>query len=165
MIYEAGKYDLVVVGAGHAGSEAALAAARMGCKTLLVTLSVDTIGLMPCNPSIGGPAKAQLVREIDALGGEMAVNIDKANLQIRMINTGKGPAVQSLRAQADKREYQLELTKTILQQKGLHLLMAEIEEIETREGRVSAVITRTGARIECQAVVITSGTYLKAELL
>lgn len=165
MIYEAGKYDLVVVGAGHAGSEAALAAARMGCNTLLVTMSVENIGLMPCNPSIGGPAKAQLVREIDALGGEMAINIDKANIQIRMINTGKGPAVQSLRAQADKHDYQLELSKTILQQKGLDLLMAEIEEVETREGRVCAVVTRTGARFECQAVVITSGTYLKGRII
>ena len=165
MIYEAGKYDLVVVGAGHAGCEAALAAARMGCKTLLVTLSVETIGLMPCNPSIGGPAKSQLVREIDALGGEMAVNIDKSSIQMRMINTGKGPAVQSLRAQADKHEYQREMSKTILQQNGLHLLMAEIEEIETQEGRITAVVTRTGARFACQAVVITSGTYLKGRII
>ncbi len=165
MIYEAGKYDLVVVGAGHAGCEAALAAARMGCKTLLVTLSVETIGLMPCNPSIGGPAKSQLVREIDALGGEMAINIDKSSIQMRMINTGKGPAVQSMRAQADKHEYQREMSKTILQQKGLHLLMAEIEEIETLDGRIRAVVTRTGARFECAAVVITSGTYLKGRII
>lgn len=165
MIYEAGKYDLVVVGAGHAGCEAALAAARMGCNTLLVTLSVETIGLMPCNPSIGGPAKSQLVREIDALGGEMAINIDKSSIQMRMINTGKGPAVQSLRAQADKHEYHREMSKTILQQAGLHLLMAEIEEIETQEGRISAVVTRTGARFECAAVVITSGTYLKGRII
>lgn len=165
MIYEAGKYDLVVVGAGHAGCEAALAAARMGCKTLLVTLSVETIGLMPCNPSIGGPAKSQLVREIDALGGEMAVNIDKSSIQMRMINTGKGPAVQSLRAQADKHEYQREMSKTILQQKGLHLLMAEIEEIQTGDGKITAVVTRTGARFECAAVVITSGTYLKGRII
>ena len=99
MVYEAGKYDVVVIGAGHAGCEAALAAARMGCSTLLVTLSVEFIALMPCNPSIGGPAKAQLVREIDALGGEMGVNIDKSSIQMRLINTGKGPAVQALRAQ------------------------------------------------------------------
>lgn len=165
MIYEAGKYDLVVIGAGHAGCEAALAGARMGCSTLLVTLSVETIGLMPCNPSVGGPAKSQLVREIDALGGEMAVNIDKSSIQMRMINTGKGPAVQSLRAQADKHEYQREMSKTILQQENLHLLMGEIEDIETRDGRISAVVTRTGARFACQAVVITSGTYLKGRII
>lgn len=165
MIYEAGKYDLVVIGAGHAGCEAALAAARMGCQTMLVTLSVETIGLMPCNPSVGGPAKSQLVREMDALGGEMAVNIDKTSIQMRMINTGKGPAVQSLRAQADKHEYQREMRKTILQQQNLHLLMGEIEEIEARDGRVCAVVTRTGARYECQAVVVTSGTYLKGRII
>ena len=105
MVYEAGKYEVVVIGAGHAGCEAALAAARMGCSTLLVTMSIENIALMPCNPSIGGPAKAQLVREIDALGGEMGVNIDKSSIQMRLINTGKGPAVQALRAQADKHEY------------------------------------------------------------
>lgn len=165
MIYEAGKYDVVVIGAGHAGCEAALAAARMGAATLLVTLNIDNIALMPCNPSIGGPAKAQMVREIDALGGEMAINIDKSNIQMRMINTGKGPAVQSLRAQADKREYQKEMTKTILRQENLDLLMGEIESIETDAGSVSAVITRTGARYQCNAVVITSGTYLKGRII
>lgn len=165
MIYEAGKYDVVVVGAGHAGCEAALAAARMGCNTLLVTLSLEGIALMPCNPSIGGPAKAQLVREIDALGGEMGINIDKSSIQMRMINTGKGPAVQSLRAQADKHEYHREMKKTILQQENLHLIMAEIEVIESRDGQVCAAITRTGARFECQAVVITSGTYLKGRII
>jgi len=165
MIYEAGRYDVVVVGAGHAGCEAALAAARMGCQTLLVTLSLEGIGLMPCNPSIGGPAKAQLVREIDALGGEMGRNIDKSSIQMRMINTGKGPAVQSLRAQADKHEYHREMKKTILQQEGLHLLMAEIEEVQSQDGQVTAVVTRTGARFECAAVVITSGTYLKGRII
>jgi len=165
MIYEAGKYDVVVIGAGHAGCEAALAAARMGVSTLLVTLNLDAIALMPCNPSLGGPAKAQLVREIDALGGEMAVNIDKTNIQIRMINTGKGPAVQSLRAQADKQEYQKEMRRTIFQQAGLDLLMAEIIAIETVDGRVYAVVTRTGARFRCDAVVVTSGTYLKGRII
>ena len=165
MIYEAGKYDVVVVGAGHAGCEAALAAARLGASTLLVTLNIEGIGLMPCNPSIGGPAKAQLVREIDALGGEMGLNIDKTSIQMRMINTGKGPAVQSLRAQADKQEYQREMRKTILGQAGLHLLMAEIVEIEAQDGRVCAVVTRTGARFLCDAVVVTSGTYLKGRII
>ncbi len=165
MIYEAGKYDVVVIGAGHAGCEAALAAARMGVSTLLVTLNIEGIALMPCNPSVGGPAKAQLVREIDALGGEMAVNIDKSSIQMRMINTGKGPAVQSLRAQADKQEYQKEMRKTVLAQSGLHLLMAEIVTIEAHEGRVCAVVTRTGARFLCDAVVVTSGTYLKGRII
>ncbi|HWQ76841.1 MAG TPA: tRNA uridine-5-carboxymethylaminomethyl(34) synthesis enzyme MnmG, partial [Syntrophomonas sp.] len=165
MIYEAGKYDVAVIGAGHAGCEAALAAARMGLSTLLVTLNIEGIALMPCNPSVGGPAKAQLVREIDALGGEMAVNIDKSSIQMRMINTGKGPAVQSLRAQADKQEYQKEMRKTILSQPGLHLLMAEVVNIEASEGKVRAIITRTGARFLCAAVVITSGTYLKGRII
>ncbi len=165
MIYEAGKYEVIVIGAGHAGCEAALAAARMGCKTLLVTMSVEYIALMPCNPSIGGPAKAQLVREIDALGGEMGVNIDKANIQMRMINTGKGPAVQALRAQADKHEYGREMIKTILAQKDLDVLMAEVEEIETADRKVAGIITRTGARYQCQTIVLTTGTFLKGRII
>jgi glucose-inhibited division protein A len=165
MVYEAGKYEVVVIGAGHAGCEAALAAARMDCHTLLVTMSVEYIALMPCNPSIGGPAKAQLVREIDALGGEMGINIDKSSIQMRMINTGKGPAVQALRAQADKHEYGREMIKTILGQERLDLLMAEVEQIESEDGKVKAIITRTGARYECQAVVVTSGTYLKGRII
>ncbi len=165
MIYEAGKYEVIVIGAGHAGCEAALASARMGCRTLLVTMSVEYIALMPCNPSIGGPAKAQLVREIDALGGEMGVNIDKTNIQMRMINTGKGPAVQALRAQADKHEYGREMIKTVLNQQGLDLLMAEVEDIEPQGGMIKAVVTRTGARYECQAIVLTTGTYLKGRII
>ncbi|NLW92570.1 MAG: tRNA uridine-5-carboxymethylaminomethyl(34) synthesis enzyme MnmG [Syntrophomonadaceae bacterium] len=165
MIYQAGNYDVVVIGAGHAGCEAALAAARMGCSTLMITLSIQHIALMPCNPSIGGPAKAQVVREIDALGGEMAVNIDKANIQIRMINTGKGPAVQALRAQADKEEYHREMLRTLEATPNLSILMAEVDRIETENGRISGVVTRTGARFGCQAVVITSGTYLKGRVI
>jgi len=165
MIYEAGEVQVVVVGAGHAGCEAALAAARMGCSTLLITMSVENIALMPCNPSIGGPAKAQLVREIDALGGEMARNIDKASIQIRLINTGKGPAVQALRAQADKHEYGREMIKTILAQSNLQVLMAEVEEIESESGQIKAIVTRTGARYLCQTVILTTGTYLKGRII
>lgn len=164
MIYQAGEYDVAVIGAGHAGCEAALAAARMGCRTLLITLSIEHVALMPCNPSVGGPAKAQLVREIDALGGEMALNIDKASIQMRIINTGKGPAVQALRAQADKMQYQQEMLNTLLHQVKLDLLMAEVEEIETEADGVTAVITKTGARFGCRAVVVTSGTYLKGRI-
>jgi len=163
--YNAGSYQVVVIGAGHAGCEAALAAARIGCSTLMITLSMENIALMPCNPSIGGPAKAQLVREIDALGGEMGVNIDKANIQIRMINTGKGPAVQALRAQADKYEYHKEMLRTLLDQPNLDILMAEVIRIETKAGRVTGVLTKTGAHFDCQAVVITSGTYLKGRII
>jgi tRNA uridine 5-carboxymethylaminomethyl modification enzyme len=163
-LYDAGSYDVVVVGAGHAGCEAALAAARLGCDTLLITLSIDNVALMPCNPSIGGPAKAQLVREIDALGGEMGVNIDKTALQMRIINTGKGPAVQALRAQADKHEYHSEMLKTLLNQPHLDLIMAEAEAIQTTNGRISGVLTRTGACFGCRAVVVTSGTYLKGRI-
>ncbi|NLG32139.1 MAG: tRNA uridine-5-carboxymethylaminomethyl(34) synthesis enzyme MnmG, partial [Syntrophomonadaceae bacterium] len=165
MGYKAGSYDVVVIGAGHAGCEAALAAARMNCSTLLITMSMEYIALMPCNPSIGGPAKAQLVREIDALGGEMAVNIDKANIQVRTINTGKGPAVQALRAQADKYEYHKEMLKTLLSQRNLDILMAEVQEIKTYAGQVTEVITKTGAEIACQAIVLTTGTYLKGRII
>lgn len=165
MEYHAGNYEVIVIGAGHAGCEAALAAARMGCKTLLVTLSIDSIALMPCNPSVGGPAKAQLVREIDALGGEMALNIDKSRLQIRMLNTAKGPAVQALRAQADKRRYQREMTATILAQAKLDVLQGEVVKIIAPGGRVEAVVTRTGARFGTKALVVTTGTYLKGRII
>jgi tRNA uridine 5-carboxymethylaminomethyl modification enzyme len=164
MIYQAGNYDVIVIGAGHSGCEAALAAARMGCNTLLITLSIEHVALMPCNPSIGGPAKAQLVREIDALGGEMGLNIDKACLQMRIINTGKGPAVQALRAQADKQQYHQEMLKTLLHQSNLNLIMAEVEELETENDTITGVITKTGARFGCQAAVVTSGTYLKSRI-
>lgn len=165
MIYDAGSYDVIVIGAGHAGCEAALASARMGCETLMITLSMENVALMPCNPSIGGPAKAQLVREIDALGGEMAINVDQSAIQMRVINTGKGPAVQAIRARADKHEYHNKMLKTLLNQPRLKIIMAEAEEIETKAGAVSAVITRTGARFSCRAVVITSGTYLKGRII
>ncbi len=165
MIYNAGSYDVIVIGGGHAGCEAALASARMGCETLMITLSMENIANMPCNPSIGGPAKAQLVREMDALGGEMAINVDQSAIQMRVINTGKGPAVQAIRAQADKHEYHNKMLKTLLNQPRLKIVMAEAEEIETRGGAVSAIITRTGARFSCRAVVITSGTYLKGRII
>lgn len=165
MIYAAGNYEVAVIGAGHAGCEAALASARMGCQTLLITLSMENIALMPCNPSLGGPAKAQLIREIDALGGEMGVNIDKANIQIRTINTGKGPAVQALRAQADKYEYYREMLKTLQDQENLDILMAEVEEIILEDGAVKGIITKTGARYDCRTVVVTTGTYLKGRII
>ncbi|MGE5372937.1 MAG: tRNA uridine-5-carboxymethylaminomethyl(34) synthesis enzyme MnmG [Solirubrobacterales bacterium] len=165
MVYEGGRYEVIVIGAGHAGCEAALAAARIGCATLLVTLSIDNIALMPCNPAIGGPAKAQLVREIDALGGEMALNIDKTAIQVRMLNTGKGPAVQALRAQADKAEYQREMTRTMLKEPKLDLLQAEVEAIEADQGKISAIRTRTGARFRTSALIVTTGTYLQSRII
>lgn len=165
MRYHAGDYQVVIIGAGHAGCEAALASARMGCSTLMITLSLETVAQMPCNPSVGGPAKGQVVREIDALGGEMGVNIDKTSIQIRMVNTGKGPAVRALRAQADKQEYHQEMLKALQRQDKLDILMAEVEEIECQENQVVGVITRTGARFACRAVVVTSGTYLKGRII
>lgn len=164
-IYDAGSYEIIVIGGGHAGCEAALAAARMGCSTLLVTLSMESIANMDCNPSIGGPAKAQLVREIDALGGEMGKIIDKANIQVRTINTGKGPAVQALRAQADKYEYHKEMLRTLLEERNLNILVAEVVDIEVENQQVKAIITKTGAKFKCKSVIVTTGTYLKGRII
>ncbi|MBN2908173.1 tRNA uridine-5-carboxymethylaminomethyl(34) synthesis enzyme MnmG [Polycladomyces sp. WAk] len=165
MTYRAGEYDVIVIGAGHAGCEAALAAARMGCKTLLLTLSLDTIAYMPCNPSIGGPAKGHVVREIDALGGEMARNIDKTHIQMRMLNTGKGPAVYALRAQADKVLYQQEMKRTIEKQPNLDLHQNMVEKLIVENGVCRGVITRTGAEYRAKAVVLTTGTYLRGKII
>ena len=158
-----GEYDAVVVGAGHAGCEAALALARTGIKTAMLTLNLDSIGFMPCNPCIGGTAKGHLVREIDALGGEMGLNADKTALQIRMLNVGKGAAVQSLRAQSDKNAYHVEMKKTLENTKNLRILQAEVADILTEEGKVTGVVTAFGGVIRCRAVVLCTGVYLNAE--
>ncbi|MBB5355558.1 tRNA uridine 5-carboxymethylaminomethyl modification enzyme [Anoxybacillus mongoliensis] len=165
MHYEAGSYDVIVVGAGHAGCEAALAAARMGASTLVITLNLDMIAFMPCNPSIGGPAKGIVVREIDALGGEMGKNIDKTHIQMRMLNTGKGPAVRALRAQADKFLYQQEMKKTLENQENLTLLQGKVEKLIVEQGVCKGVITHTGAHYYAKAVVITTGTFLRGEII
>ena len=159
------SYEVVVVGAGHAGCEAALACARMGHKTLLLTLNMDGVALMPCNPSIGGTAKGHLVREIDALGGEMGRAIDDTFLQSRMLNTGKGPAVHSLRAQADKKQYQRRMLHALQHQERLTLRQGEVEAIETAGGRVSGVRTTTGALYPCAAAIIATGVYLKSRVI
>ncbi|MBI2865340.1 MAG: tRNA uridine-5-carboxymethylaminomethyl(34) synthesis enzyme MnmG [Chloroflexi bacterium] len=162
-------YDVAVVGGGHAGCEAALAAARMGCKTLLLTMNLDTVALMPCNPSIGGPAKGHLVREIDALGGEMARNIDRTFIQIRMLNTGKGPAVQALRAQADKRLYSLCMRRVIESQPNLDAKQDLVESMEvgrSPDGRAMLVLsTNTGRAFEVRAAVLTTGTFLAGRII
>lgn len=164
-MFIAGTYDVVVIGAGHAGVEAALAAARMGCETLLATLNLDNIAMMPCNPSIGGPAKGHLVREIDALGGEMGVNSDKTCIQYRMLNTGKGPAVHALRAQADKRLYQTEMKKTCERQPRLDIKQILIERILVGDGAAIGVEIETGERYLARAVVLASGTYLSGRII
>ena len=161
--YTIGTYGAVVVGAGHAGCEAALALARTGIKTALLTLNLDSIGFMPCNPCIGGTAKGHLVREIDALGGEMGVNTDKTALQIRMLNVGKGAAVQSLRAQSDKNAYHTEMKRTLEHTENLRILQCEAADILTENGRVTGVVTSFGGVIFCQAVVLCTGVYLNAE--
>lgn len=162
--YNAGTYEVIVIGAGHAGCEAALAAARMGCSTLMLTISLDSIAYMPCNPSIGGTGKGHLVKEIDALGGEMGINIDKAFIQSKMLNTAKGPAVHSLRAQADKNRYHTEMKKTIEDQANLDLIQAEVVDIVVEDSEVRGVVTRTGALYIAKAIVLATGVYLKSKV-
>lgn len=164
-MFTAGEYDIIVVGAGHAGVEAALAAARIGCSTLLATLSMDNIALMPCNPSVGGPAKSHLVRELDALGGEMGVNADKTCIQFRLLNTGKGPAVHSLRAQADKKLYQFTMKETCEHQENLEVKQLLIDEILFEDGKVKGVLVETGEVYLCRAVILATGTYLKGRII
>lgn len=164
-MFIAGNYDVIIIGAGHAGVEAALASARMGCNTLLTTLNMDNIAMMPCNPSVGGPAKGHLVREIDALGGEMGVNADKTCIQYRMLNTGKGPAVQALRAQADKKLYQNTMKHTCELQENLDVKQLLIDEILFEDNKVTGVVVETGEVYTCKALVLASGTYLKGRII
>ncbi|MDD5954325.1 MAG: tRNA uridine-5-carboxymethylaminomethyl(34) synthesis enzyme MnmG [Firmicutes bacterium] len=164
-IYHAGSCDVAVIGAGHAGIEAALAAARLGQHTILFTINLDAVGNMPCNPAIGGTGKGHLVREIDALGGQMGVSADKACIQYRMLNRGKGPAVHSLRAQADRRKYQQVMKLTLEQQENLELKQAQITEILVEAGAVTGVKTRLGAVYHAKAVVIATGTYLDSTVI
>ena len=163
--YFAGNCDVAVIGAGHAGIEAALATARLGLKTILFTINLDAVGKMPCNPAIGGTGKGHLVRELDALGGEMGVAADKACIQYRMLNKGKGPAVHSLRAQADRRKYQQIMKYTLEQQENLQLKQAMITEILTEDGRVTGLKTQLGAVYNAQAVIIATGTYLDSTVI
>jgi len=165
MRYIAGEYDVCVVGLGYAGSEAALASARLGLATVGFATNLDAIALMACNPSIGGPAKAQLVREIDALGGEMAVNTDKSLLQMRTLNTSKGPAVRSLRAQVDKKLYQANMKHTLERQKNLDIKQAEIVDILVENNKVVGVVTKLGAIYKCKACIITTGTFLRGRVI
>ena len=164
MSYYAGKYDIAVIGAGHAGCEAALAAVRMGMKTLMFSISLEAVANMPCNPHIGGSSKGHLVREIDCLGGEMAKNIDKTLIQLRMLNTSKGPAVYSLRAQADRKMYQMEMKHTIEKQENLYMKQAEIVDIKVENGKVKSIETNIGAIYDVDAVILATGTYLKGKI-
>jgi tRNA uridine 5-carboxymethylaminomethyl modification enzyme len=165
MEFNAGQYDIAVIGAGHAGIEAALAAARLGLKTVCFTINLDAVANLPCNPSIGGTGKGHLVRELDALGGEMAKVADKTCIQYRMLNRGKGPAVHSLRAQADRRAYQQVMKHTLEMQENLSLRQAEITDIRIKDGAVSAVVTQTGAVYSVRAVILCTGTYLSGRTI
>lgn len=164
MKYHAGKYDIAVIGAGHAGCEAALAAARMGMKTLLFSISLEAVANMPCNPHIGGSSKGHLVREIDCLGGEMGKNIDKTYTQLRMLNTSKGPAVYSLRAQADRKQYQAEMKHTLEKQENLYIKQAEIIDFTVEDGKVKSIETNIGAVYDVDAIIVATGTYLKGKI-
>lgn len=160
--FSAGSYDVAVIGAGHAGIEASLACARLGMKTVCFTINLDAVGNMPCNPAIGGTGKGHLVRELDALGGEMARAADLACIQYRMLNRGKGPAVWSLRAQADRRRYQSVMKHTLETQENLLLRQAEIVDLRVTDGHVSAVVTETGGVYAVRAVILCSGTFWMA---
>ena len=164
MSYYAGEYDVAVIGAGHAGCEAALAAARLGMKTLMFSISLEAVANMPCNPHIGGSSKGHLVREIDALGGEMGKNIDKTFTQLRMLNTSKGPAVYSLRAQADRKKYHIEMKHTIEKQKNLYMKQAEVVNIVVEDGKVKSIETNIGAIYNVKSVILATGTYLKGKI-
>ena len=164
MSYFAGEYDVAVIGAGHAGCEAGLAAARLGMNTLIFSISLEAVANMPCNPHIGGSSKGHLVREIDCLGGEMGKNIDKTMIQIKMLNTSKGPAVHSLRAQADRKRYQMEMKHTLERQENLELKQAEITKINVKDGKVESIETAVGAIYKVKAVIVSTGTYLKGKI-
>ena len=159
------NYDVVVVGAGHAGCEAALASARLGLSTIMFTVSVNSIALMPCNPNIGGSSKGHLVKEVDALGGEMGKNIDKTFIQSKMLNRSKGPAVHSLRAQADKQAYSNEMRKTLENTENLTIRQGEVTKLLVEEGKITGVLTYSGAVYHCKAVILCTGTYLKARCI
>jgi len=164
-LFVAGEYDVIVIGAGHAGVEAALAAARIGCSTLLATLSMDNIAMMPCNPSVGGPAKGHLVRELDALGGQMGINADETCIQFRMLNTGKGPAVHALRAQADKKHYQFRMKEVCENQDNLDVKQLLINELIIEDNQVKGIITENMEQYMCKTAIIATGTYLKGKII
>ena len=159
------NYDVIVIGAGHAGCEAALASARLGFQTIVFTVSVDSIALMPCNPNIGGTSKGHLVREVDALGGEMGKNIDKSFIQSKMLNKSKGPAVHSLRAQADKQDYTGQMRKTMENTENLTIKQGEVSELIVEEGEIQGVKTVSGAAYYAKSVVLATGVYLKAKCI